>query len=526
MFGTDGLSVVLLFLHSRYNLKRRVASLPPLASEVFAEKVIANKESAAATAARASYEKSCPVCQRTYYSDNAYTNHVASQRHRANVQKASLAGVDEASSVTSSAFSLGEPINQRATNTDAGRNGAALISASPAENATVDNQKDGASTPKAPSEEDVGEESSKPTSRPSPLMACLFCNYVSPTVSLNISHMSKFHGMFVPEKDYLADTEGLLQHLSDKVWVLHECLYCGKAKRTTVGAQTHMKDRGHCMIAFSTEDEMLDVGQFYDFRSTYSDHGGSELDDDDDDEAAQPPERNSGVKLGARREESIVVENGNDNDEDGWESDSSLSSVPTEEITAVPISDHTHRYKMLSLHRHHSHSDPRPHRNLDGWHSHAHHQPHAVYHDDYELHLPTGRVAGHRSLAKYYRQNLHNYPSATERREQQPRIAANAAASSDDALQSSSSSSSPPSSNRGRQMAVSRAEGGLGMLGVSDARKREAAASEKKNLRQAQRMQAKYQWGNDKRGNFQKHFRVSWEDIYNFGSVPSFYLTD
>ena len=70
-------------------------------------------------------------------------------------------------------------------------------------------------------------------------------------------------------------------------------------------------------------------------------------------------------------------------------------------------------------------------------------------------------------------------------------------------------------------MAVSRADGGLGMIGVSDARKREVAALEKKNLRQAQRMQTKYQWGNDKRGNFQKHFRVSSLDF-----LFSFLLTN
>ena len=459
---------------------------------------------------------------------------MASQRHRANVQKASITGVDEASSVTSSAFSLGEPINQRPTKgADAGANITALNISNLAGNTAAVGQKDGASTPKAPSEEDIDEDSSKSTSRPSSLMACLFCNYVSPTMPLNICHMSKFHGMFIPEKDYLADTEGLLQHLSDKIWVLHECLYCGKAKRTTVGAQTHMKDRGHCMIAFSTEDEMLDVGQFYDFRSTYSGHDdGSELEDDEDDEGqdeSQPSRRNAGVKLGALREGTVTVENGSgggNDDDDGWESDSSLSSVPTEEITAVPISDHTHRYKMLSLHRHHSHSDPRPHRNLDGWHSHAHHQPHAVYHDDYELHLPSGRIAGHRSLAKYFRQNLHNYPSVAERREQMRITAAasaagNAGFSSDDALESFSPPSSSAPATRGRQMAVSRADGGLGMIGVSDARKREVAALEKKNLQQAQRMQTKYQWGNDKRGNFQKHFRVSSLDF-----LFSFLLTN
>ena len=492
------------FSCSRYNLKRRVASLPPLASEVFADKVIANKESAAATAAKASFEKSCSVCQRTYYSDNAYANHVASQRHRANVQKASLTGIDEASSVTSSAFSLGEPINQRIPKPESGTTDKVANTANLAGDALLDDRKNGTVTPKAPSEDDLDEESSNSNDRPSPLMACLFCNYASPTMSLNLSHMSKFHGMFIPEKEYLTDTEGLLQYLSDKVWVLHECLYCGKVKRTAFGAQTHMKDRGHCMIAFSTENEMLDIGQFYDFRSTYSDHDGSEVEDEDDE--PQSTGRNAGVKLGAQREETVIVENGggddDNDDEDGWESGSSLSSVPTDEITSVPISDHTHRYKMLSLHRHHSHSDPRPHRNPDGWYSHAHHQPHAVYHDDYELHLPSGRTAGHRSLAKYYRQNLHNYPSATERLEQL-RIAANAS-SSDDALESSSSSN-----DRGRQLAVSRAGGGLGMMGVSDAKKREVTALEKKNLRQAQRKQSKYQWGNDKRGNFQKYFRVS-----------------
>jgi pre-60S factor REI1 len=46
----------------RYNLKRRVASLPPLFSEIFTEKVLANKATAAATAAKASFEKLCTLC--------------------------------------------------------------------------------------------------------------------------------------------------------------------------------------------------------------------------------------------------------------------------------------------------------------------------------------------------------------------------------------------------------------------------------------------------------------------------------
>ena len=37
--------------------------------------------------------------------------------------------------------------------------------------------------------------------------------------------------------------------------------------------------------------------------------------------------------------------------------------------------------------------------------------------NEFELHLPSGRTAGHRSLRTYYRQNLANYPTANERAE-------------------------------------------------------------------------------------------------------------
>ena len=61
-------------------------------------------------------------------------------------------------------------------------------------------------------------------------------------------------------------------------------------------------------------------------------------------------------------------------------------------------------------------------------------------------------------------------------------------------------------SNRGRQV-VSRANGGLGMVGVSDAKKKEVRAVEKRDLKKQQRAQNRYQAGNERRHNFQKHFR-------------------
>ena len=329
-----------------------------------------------------------------------------------------------------------------------------------------------------------------------PLNRCLFCNYDSPTFKLNVMHMTKYHGMFIPEESYLTDLEGLITWLSGRIYDNHECLYCHKIKGSLEAIQTHMRDKGHCMIAFEAEEDMIEVGQFYDFSSTYSN------DEDSDEYMEDVDGADGGVKVDSRKVIKTVISDVNgdqemqDGDEngEGWETDTSEESVDSEDLTAVPI-DHKHAYERLPLHRHHSHNDPRPHREVDGFHSHAH-SHHAAFHSDHELHLPSGRTAGHRSLARYYRQNLHNYPTPTERVEQ--RLLQDAPLDAD--------AQTTDGSERGGQV-TTRANGGEGMLGVTDAKKREVQAIEKRDTKRAQRAEKQYQWGVDKRGNSQKHFR-------------------
>lgn len=338
---------------------------------------------------------------------------------------------------------------------------------------------------------------------------CLFCNIASDDLEGNLNHMQKQHGMFIPEQDFLVDLEGLFSHLHEVIYDLHQCLYCKQVKHTVKGVQTHMRDRGHCMIAYSTEEEMLDIGEYYDFRSTYSDEESEEEDEEESDR------QGAGVKLGAKRASKTVIETENgevdeemgDADEDGWESDaSSLSSVPTDEITAMPIDDHSHRYQTLAQHRHHSHADTRVHRHTDGFHSHAHSTPRAVYHDDYELHLPSGRVAGHRSLNKYYRQNLRNRDEWSE-----PNRRRLIEAGGDDFEEVSEDEVPTQHSrqrDRGRQL-ISRAARESALAGISDSKKREIRATEKRTQQKEQRARMKFEWGNERRANHQKHYRVS-----------------
>lgn len=355
---------------------------------------------------------------------------------------------------------------------------------------------------------------------------CLFCNYESPTFKLHVMHMTRYHGLFIPEQAYLVDLEGLIGYLEKKITEFHECLYCHKVRGSTSGIQTHMRDKGHCMIAFDEEEDMIEVGQFYDFRSTYPDSGEDDGDRDIEDSNA---ESHGGVRLGSKRSEALkTVASGSDGDQemqdgeengDGWETDSSVSSLDSEDLTAVPI-DHTHAFERLPMHRHHSHADPRPHRTVDGFHSHAH-SHHAVFHSDYELHLPSGRTAGHRSLARYYRQNLHNYPTPAERLER--RMIADAAADSD-----SEGQAIVQNRGRGRQIAT-RANGGSGMVGVSDAKKSEVRAVEKRERKREQRIRQQFQWGVNKIGNSQKHFRVSlpqkpfdYDNLLTFDRIHSY----
>jgi pre-60S factor REI1 len=492
----------------RYNLKRRVASLPPLSSEIFTEKVLANKASAAASAAKASFEKSCAACQKTYYSQNAYTNHLNSQKHRTNLMKASRGAQNDDAvsvngSVMSSAFSLGESMaDSEAT---VGEKEVADV-ADGLKTSTLEDSAPAEGTEEASTEDD---RSSVATSKiiTDPLQDCLFCNYKSPTMPLNLNHMGRFHGMFVPEKEFLADPEGLLKYLHSKIHEQHACLKCHKVVHTATGIQTHMRDRGHCMIAFESDEELVEVGEFYDFSSTYDDQAAF---DEMQDEAEQSDDSTSttggGVKLGAKRETKTTTEDDADmssgEGDEGWETDSTVSSVPTDEITAIPI-DRSHRHKSLNKSRHHNHADPRPHRAADGFHSHAHATPTAVYHDEYELHLPSGRTAGHRSLNKYYRQNLRNYPGVAERMENaQRRLTAPESGDEDGDVEMDGEEGG----RRGREV-ITRANGGMGMIGVSDSKKKEVAALEKRQVKQAERARNRYQAGNERRHNFQKHFR-------------------
>ncbi|KAI5813025.1 C2H2 type zinc-finger-domain-containing protein [Pyronema omphalodes] len=384
----------------QYNLKRKVASLPPLSSETFSEKVLHAQKSTQIEKDRATFAKSCTACNKTYYSENGYINHIGSSKHRQNDDK------DETESVVSSTFSMGEPVSK---------------------------------------EEPVSELAAGVKN----LAACLFCPYVSPSLALNVSHMTKAHGLFIPESKYLVDLPGLITYLGQKLVYGNQCLYCNKTKGGLEGIRTHMQDKGHTMLGFETEEQQIELGQYYDFRSTYSDGEDSgESDEEWEDEEGEEGEAGDG-------------------EGEGWETDSDTSVD-------------------------------------NGFHSHAHS---AVYHDEYELHLPSGRSVGHRSLARFYRQNLRDHPLPPVRRAVDYRAANEVDDDEEGGVRVNDDGTVMNRRERREEARAVARRGELGMLGATDSQKKDVAKLHKLAQADEARGRRRFERGVNRQANFQKHYR-------------------
>ncbi|EAZ63434.1 zinc finger protein [Scheffersomyces stipitis CBS 6054] len=173
---------------------------------------------------------------------------------------------------------------------------------------------------------------------------CLFShpkyNKVFDTVDENIEHMWKNFGLYIPEQNYLVDKEGLIGYLGEKI-SFGFCIACSYQGRNAEAAREHMKQKRHMRIPYETEDEKLEISQFYDFSSTYDDV--------------------------------VPVTNGDDEGEweDVSEEEGEGSEDDDEDGDDLPLPEHD-----------------------------------ALYQHGHELVLPSGAVIGHRSMARYYRQNL------------------------------------------------------------------------------------------------------------------------
>ncbi|KAJ9607494.1 hypothetical protein H2200_007572 [Cladophialophora chaetospira] len=108
-------------------------------------------------------------------------------------------------------------------------------------------------------EEEVSYNEDEETASP---FQCLFCSLDFATddtgLATNLEHMRTVHGMFIPDPETVVDMQSFVGYLATEVREWHECLYCGATKPSTESIQSHMRDKGHCLLNLDREPELLD----------------------------------------------------------------------------------------------------------------------------------------------------------------------------------------------------------------------------------------------------------------------------
>lgn len=103
-----------------------------------------------------------------------------------------------------------------------------------------------------------------PDSPCDPSNSCLFCNFLSVSLSANLSHMLLSHGFFVPDIEFVTNIELLMDYLQQKVRIGLLCLYCdNRTFRSPQATQQHMLDKQHTFV--NTEDDEEEFAEFYDW---------------------------------------------------------------------------------------------------------------------------------------------------------------------------------------------------------------------------------------------------------------------
>nr|XP_019005453.1 pre-60S factor REI1 [Kwoniella mangroviensis CBS 8507]OCF68914.1 pre-60S factor REI1 [Kwoniella mangroviensis CBS 8507] len=226
----------------RYNMKRRVANLPPVAAESFNEKVLERREQNAVRTDPRSL--SCASCSKNFSSENAFRSHVQSKKHR---DREAQQSISHASSAPHSDHHT--PQNSyNAPSTDVGH--------APSDSESEE-EEDG----------DFSARIAKARRRIQPT-DCLFCPSNHNSVDDNTRHMAKSHSFFIPDQDILLDLPGLLSYLGEKVAVGNLCLYCpngGREFGSLEAVRKHMVDKAHCKLAYETEEDRAELADYYDF---------------------------------------------------------------------------------------------------------------------------------------------------------------------------------------------------------------------------------------------------------------------
>ncbi|KAH9942313.1 C2H2 type zinc-finger-domain-containing protein [Epithele typhae] len=330
--------------HHRYNMKRRVASLPPVSAALFNQKVL---ERRAETAVMASPKGSSCEPRRS----TRKTSFAPRPRHRP-PRPPPKTPAPSPWPVASQIQGVSLSVDADATEDEV--------------NATIDSKIAAARAALLPTQ-------------------CLFCAApASESLDANLEHMSRAHGFFVPDADFLVDLVGLVGYLGEKTAVGNACVFCDAAFRTHDAVRRHMRDKGHCKIAYDTDEERLEVSDFYDFEASYPDM--------EERKARREARETRRAERQRRKDEKAAAkaEGAGDDATEEWEDDDGegdVDEVVEEEASSTEDEDDSDEDEEDVPDNQVTYGD-----------------------SSYELVLPSGARIGHRAMRRYYAQSFPGAP--------------------------------------------------------------------------------------------------------------------
>jgi len=242
----------------RYNLKRKVASLPHVTKADFDSR-LAKHVSDQVKANQSNSQDYCVACCKSFSSEKSYKNHVNSKKHA----EASLRFESKENKIE-----IIENRKNKKLALDEKRR-----QSEGAEEEDMD-EDDIEEVDSDEWDEDDEDEEEEPIARTD----CFFCLHHSSNMEKNAIHMATEHSFFLPDVEYLVDMPGLFEYLGAKVGQGRMCLWCnekGRRFRTSSAVQKHMIDKGHCKLLHEG-DTIAEFAEFYDYTSSYPEEGKNE----------------------------------------------------------------------------------------------------------------------------------------------------------------------------------------------------------------------------------------------------------
>lgn len=185
----------------RYNLKRKVADLPPLSVEEFKKRVTEHQKDE-----KPSQDSlQCKSCKKHFSSQNQYDNHLNSKKHKERIAKIPQHGEDE------------ELTSQGSGKSSSSSNGFLKVN-------KIDEGMETDSEVESVDSEEWEKYKDNPTTRNN----CIFCPHHSRSWVRNLKHMTEAHSFFIPDLEYCTDVKGLIEYLGEKVCFGYMCIWCSQ----------------------------------------------------------------------------------------------------------------------------------------------------------------------------------------------------------------------------------------------------------------------------------------------------------